>query len=43
MLHVQLLWVGEGVGVGVAWAELAPMERDCAHLGITAKNAENVS
>lgn len=24
-------------------AELAPMERDCAHLGITAKNAENVS
>lgn len=24
-------------------AELAPMERDCANLGITAKNAENVS
>lgn len=24
-------------------ADLAPMERDCAKLGITAKNAENVS
>jgi hypothetical protein len=24
-------------------AELAPMERDCTALGITAKNAENVS
>lgn len=23
MLHVQPLWVGEGVGVGVAWADVA--------------------
>src|SRR5258708_23624324 len=30
-------------GPGPTMAELAPMERDCANLGITVKNAEDVS